>query len=133
LIRRPASVLLFVLGGLMLTCEGLSAFFDIEPGLRDSLFLIGIYSALATPLLLLGTWISPGERWRELGLTMLIALGCAAVCVVTVLVVFTDPAMKGIMPPDLPPVGVAAAVGIANSLILGVAGWLLYRQGPSTD
>jgi drug/metabolite transporter (DMT)-like permease len=132
-IRRPASVLLFVLGGLMLMTEGLWAFFDIDPGFKDNLFMIGILSALAAPLLLAGTWISPGERWRELGLTMLMAIAFAAVCVFSVIVVFTDPAAKDMIPADMPPIGFVPAIGIANALILGGVGWLLYRRGRALD
>ena len=131
MIRRPASVFFFVLGGWMLMAEGVGAFFDVDPGFTDSLFMIGLFSVLAAPLLLIGAWISPAERWRELGLTMLIALGGAAICALGVVVVFTDPAARDIMP--MPPVGFAPAIGIANALILGGVGWLLYRRGPALD
>jgi cation transport ATPase len=126
MMRRVLSILLFVFGGWMLMSEAITAFFDAEPGLADSAFLVAIFAVIAGLPLLLGAWASPGERWRELGLTILIATGTALICGICTVVVLSDPGMKQFLPP-MPKINFAPAVGAVNLFALAVLGWLLYR------
>lgn len=127
MIRRVVSVLLFVFGGWMLASELAVAFFNMEPGLRDSAILIGIFVPVAGIPLLCGVWASPGDRWRELGLTLLIAAGVMLFCAITMLAFFLDPGFKPYMPP-MPKIEFAPIIGIVNLLVIAALGWLLYRR-----
>ena len=128
--RRFFSVVLFVLGGWMLLGEMMMAFIDIEPGFGDTVYMIGFLALFAGVPLLLGAAVSPGQRWRELGLTMLICVAFVLFTAISAAFVFLDPAMARYMPMDqfsqLKP---NLAVGIANLLVVAVAGWWLYRRG----
>jgi len=126
MIRRVLSILLFVFGGWMLMSEAIAAFIDAGPGHADSAMLITIFAVIAGLPLLLGAWASPGSRWRELGLTILIATGTALVCGISTVVVLSDPGMKQFLPP-IPRINFAPVVGAVNLFALAVLGWLLYR------
>jgi len=126
MIRRVLSILLFVFGGWMLVTEVITAFLDMEPGLGDSAMFIAIFVLIAGLPLLLAAWVSPGSRWRELGLTILIATGTALVCGISTVVVLSDPGMKQFLPP-MPKINLAPAVGAVNLFALAGLGWLLYR------
>jgi hypothetical protein len=125
--RRAVSTILFVLGGWMLSGEVLVAFFDVEAGLSDNAMMIALLMIFAAVPLLLGAWASPGQRWRELGLTILIAAAIALFCGLTALVMFMDPAFARYMPP-LPEIRVAPVVGAVNLLVISAVGWLLYQR-----
>lgn len=125
--RRAVSVLLFAFGGWMLTGQLASAFFDVEPGAADNAMLIGVFGLIAGVPLLLGAWASPGRRWRELGLTILIAAGIAMFCGVMVLMLFMDPAFMRYMPPP-PDIELAPAWGVVNLLVIALVGGLLYQD-----
>lgn len=126
--RRALSTLLFVAGGWIAATELVAAFLDAEPGsLTDNFAIIGIFGAIAAVLLLLGTWASPGRRWRELGLTMLIATGVSALCGLSFVMIFNDPTIRPFLPPT-PHIDTAPAVGILNLLAVGMLGWWLYRR-----
>lgn len=126
--RRGVSIVLFVLGGWMLMTELLTAFIDVEPGLADNAGVIGLFGVLAGAPLLLGAWASPGERWRELGLTMLIASGIGLFCGLSVVVVLNDPGFKPFRPP-LPDITLSPWLGGVNLLVFVAVAWLLYRRG----
>lgn len=128
MIRRVLSVLLFAFGGWMLVSEVIVAFLDMGPGVGDSAVLVGIFVVLAGLPLLLGAWASPGRRWRELGLTMLIAIGLAIFSAISTVVVLADPGMKPFLPP-MPKIQFALVVGAANALAIAALGWLLFRRG----
>ena len=132
MIRRVLSILLFLFGGWMLISEVICAFVDIEPGIGDSALLIGTFGVIAGPPLLLGAWTSPGERWRELGLAILIATGVALVCGISTFIVLEDPGMKQFLPPT-PKINLAPFIGTANVLALAALGWLLFRCGEKVD
>jgi len=126
-IRRPISILLFVLGGWITMTELMVAFIDVEPGLADSLMMTAIFAVLAVPFLLLGAWASPGRRWRELGLTMLMAGGIGAVCGLITIIVVNDPTAAPLFPQPIPHIDLAPAFGAVNLLLVGALGWWLYR------
>ena len=73
--RRTVSVILFILGGWILAAEVMMAFIDLRFGVGAQLAMIGIYSAFALPFLLLAMWASPGNRFSDIGLTIMIAAG----------------------------------------------------------
>jgi hypothetical protein len=126
--RRLASVLLFVLGGWMLSGEILTAFIDVQPGLRDSVIFIGLFGLLAALPLLLGMWASPGRRVQELGLTVLLGAGFGLFAAVGIALMLADPKAKALLPP-MQGLGFAPVIGAANLVVLVAAGWLLYRSG----
>jgi len=77
--------------------------------------------------MLLGAWASPGLRWQELGLTMLLSVGVVLFCGVAAAAVFLDPGAKPFLPP-MPRLQLAPAFGTANLLVVAAAGWSLYRH-----
>lgn len=126
--RRFISTLLFVFGGWMLMAELMLAFFDMKPvGTDIIVFVIGLFAVLAGLPLLLGAWASPGARWRELGLTILIAVGITLFTGLSAVAVFLDPFMMRYMPP-MPDMEFAPIVGLLNLLAISAIGWLLYRR-----
>lgn len=128
-VRRFFSILFFVLGGWMLMGQMLAAFLDIEPGPIDNFVMVAIFAILVLPLLLIGFWVSPGERRRELGLTILISVGFALFTGLSFLLVLVDPTMSAAMPP-MPEINYAPIVGAVNLLVLIGAGLWLYRRKP---
>jgi hypothetical protein len=127
MIRRPLSIILFVLGGWMVMTEVILAFIDVDPGFSDNLMMIAVCAVLVLPLLLLGAWASPGRRWRELGLTVLVSAGVAAVCGLMTFIVINDPTAIQLFPQPMPHIAFAPAVGTVNLLLIGAIGWLLHR------
>lgn len=124
--RRILSILLFVLGGWILASELFAAFIDVEPGVGDNLFLIALFGIIAAVPLLLGAWASPGERWSELGLTILISAGFGVVGGVSALAILLDPESKPYLPP-MPKMDFAVGIGAANLVVITAIGWALYR------
>jgi hypothetical protein len=130
-VRRFAAVILFVLGGWMITTEVLMAWIDVGQTLAVQIGLIAICLALAAPFLLLGLWASPGDRPVELGLTIMIAAGIGAAMTLIIFVLLSDPAVISMMPSDrpVPHFRVAVLVGLVNQVVVAGGGWLLYRFG----
>lgn len=126
MIRRVVSTLLFVVGAWMLTTELVGAFLDVLPGIIDNAGVIGIFALFAGIPLVLGVWASPGRRWEELGLTILISTGIALFCCVSMAALLMDPGFRQFMPP-IPRIELAPAIGVINLLAVGALGWLLYR------
>ena len=136
--RRFFSILFFVLGSWMLLGQLMVAFMDAGQGVGLNFTMIGFMLLFALPFLLIGAWISPGRRWRELGLTILITAGIASFSGLAVLLMMLDPKFMRLMPP-MPEIGLSPVTGLVNlALVLGV-GVLLYRRGggearcPSSD
>ena len=130
--RRVASSILLVIGGWWLSSQMLAAFVDVQAGLSDNLLLVGLVAGMAAVPLLLGTWASPGNRRRELGLTILIATGATLFMLLALAAMLMDRAFMRYMPP-MPEIAFAPAVGAANLLVLGAAGWWLYRGSAAPD
>ena len=76
--RRVSSVILFVLGGFCVGMQVMIGFLNVPPNYPRAVPPILYFSAIAALFLVPATLVSPGRRWRELGMTMLIG---AAVCV----------------------------------------------------
>ena len=126
--RRALSLILFILGGWVLASEILTAFLDVQPGLRDSIIFIGVFGALAAVPLLLGAWATPGRRWKELGLTILLGAGFGLIAVATIAAVMVDPGAKPLLP-SMRGLTLAPVIGIANALVVVALGIALYRIG----
>src|SRR5262245_53759441 len=98
--RRAASIILFVLGGWMLSSEVLMAGIDFAPGTGDGgvqIAALAILVLFALPFFAVATWASPGNRWAELGLTLMITAGVGAAMALVVLMVLKDPSLKQFM------------------------------------
>jgi hypothetical protein len=126
--RRAASIILFILGGWVLASEILTAFMDVQPGVRDSVIFIGVFGALAAVPLLLGAWATPGRSWRELGLTILLGAAFGTIAVATIATIMVDPGAKPLLP-SMRGLKFAPAIGIANLLFVCAVGVALYRTG----
>lgn len=127
--QRGCSTILFVLGGWMLMSGLIVAFIDVQPGLTDNFVALGVMAIIALVPLLLATVVSPGLRWRELGLTMLITVAVAAAMGVSFAAILLDPAMMRYMPP-LPKADFNFPLGLSVLLVVAISGWALYRSAP---
>ena len=130
--RRVFSVLFFVLGGWLLMVEPVIAFLDLGPEARSAqpwVFLITLGMA-AVPLAI-ATVLSPGERWRELGLTILLSAGAALFAGISSAAVFLDPGSGPLIEeavPNMPDFAFTPVTGILNLVVIAAIGWLLYRR-----
>ena len=124
--RRFVATLLLVIGCWWLASEMAVAFLDLQPGLADNLLMVGVVAAFAAVALGLGAWASPGNRRRELGLTMLIATGVTLFMIASVAATVMDRAFMRYMP-AMPEIHFAPAFGVVNLLVIGAVGWWLYR------
>lgn len=128
--RRAISAIFFVIGGWLLTGEPVVAFMDMGPDLRSAAPILWlIFFVMAAVPLGIAVATSPGERWRELGLTILIACGAGVFAGISALAMFTDPGFKQFLPllPPMPKIGIAPVVGTINLAVVAGLGWLLYR------
>jgi hypothetical protein len=128
--RRVLSVILFVLGGWLLSSEVMMAWItppDID--LTARVMMLGFMALIAAPLLALGTWASPGNRLAELGLTLMIVAGIGAVIALVLFVTLSDPGFSKLMPPGqkMPDLHPEPIGGVLNLLLVGGGGFLLRR------
>jgi hypothetical protein len=133
-VRRLSSVLFFVLGGWIFMVEPLAAFFNFVPGHSLAVpFMMAFCLVLAAIPLGIATALSPGQRWRELGLTILLSTGAAALGGGSAIVMFNDPAFEAVAPP-MPELGFAPLIGTLNLIAVIAVGVLLYRRaGQAVD
>ena len=103
----------------MLFGELFAAFFDVEPGLLDSAIVVGIFIPIAGAPLLAATLLTPGDRWRELGLTILLAAGIG---------IFAAAFVAARLMPPLRELRFDAVFGFANLLVVSALGLWLYRR-----
>lgn len=128
--RRVAAAILFVLGGWILCAEILMAWVDIGQTAAVQLGIIAFFCAIAAVPLLIGTWATPGNRWAELGLTILIAAAVGAAVTLTMFVLLSDPKFVSLMPSDrpVPHFKVAIISGLLNLAVVAATGGLLYQH-----
>lgn len=74
-----------------------------------------------------GAWISPGRRWRELGLTILITVGIVAFSGLSMVLMMFDAKLVRLMPP-MPEIGLRPATGLINLALATSIGFWLYRD-----
>jgi hypothetical protein len=129
--RRTLSVILFVLGGWLLAAGATMAWMDFDHSDGMGWVMVAVMSALAAPFLLLGLWASPGNRFADLGLTMMIVAGIGASMALVMVVLLSDPAFKQLLPPDkaMPDLHFAPLLGTLNLLFVAGAGYALWRFG----
>lgn len=129
MIRRVVGNILFVLGGWMLTSGLVAGWIDFGVGAAGPWFALAMMTAFAAPFLGLGTWVSPGDRRAELGLTLMICASVGGGVILTWAVMFADPAFRQLMPPGQTPpdVRLAPVSGLAGLLIVGGGGYGLRR------
>ncbi|MFL6726351.1 MAG: hypothetical protein ACJ8FS_07550 [Sphingomicrobium sp.] len=129
--RRALSVILLILGGWLLASEVLMAWINVGQPPATELGIIGIMLAFSAPFLLLGMWASPGNRFADLGVTMISAAGVGAAVAAITFIMLSDPGFTNLLPSDrpVPYFRVATVSGVLNLLIIGGGGWLLYRFG----
>jgi hypothetical protein len=135
LIRRVASVALFVLGACMLMSETFLAWIDLGQGWTVELAAMGIMGMISVPFLLMGLWISPGNRIAELGTTLISAAIVGGVTALMLFIILRDPALPQLMPPDrpMPDFTPSPLVGVINLAAVGGIGWALFRIGKKRE
>lgn len=126
--RRGCSIALFVAGGWILSSVAIVGLMP-EDETVPRWAVVAIFAAFAAPFLLAGTLTSPGRRWAELGLTLMITAGIALVMIVTMAAIFLDPAMKRFMPETLYDFDFSSPAMIVSILLIGGGGYLLWRTG----
>lgn len=87
--RRALCILMFLIGGLMVGVQVMVAFFA---GTFGDLGSLAYFTAIAVPFLALGAWLSPGDRPRELAITLLAG---ATICVASFSLVLFVPDETG--------------------------------------
>jgi hypothetical protein len=128
-VRRTASVILLIIAGWLLVSGLTVAWFDVGQGPAVSLGMMGIMAVAGLPFLALGIGVSPGNRFAELGVTLMVIAGIGAVLGLIVMVTLSDPGFKQLMPPgqELPQFHFAPLVGLVSALVPAAAGYGLWR------
>lgn len=126
--RRGCSIILLVLGGWFLSTIGIIGMFQDDEGVSPWMF-VAVLAAFATPFLLVGAWISPGRRFAELGLTLIISAGVALFMVLAMIAVSLDEAFQRMMPEPLPPFDFTSPAMIVSLLMIGGSGYAMWRLG----
>ena len=126
--RRGCSAVLFFVGGWLMATVAIVGIMPDEVGISPWI-MTGFMAALAMPFLLVATWVSPGKRLAELGLTLMIAAGCAAFMVLAMAAMFLDPAMKRYMPKTMPAMDFTSLPLVVALLAMGGGGFALWRMG----
>jgi hypothetical protein len=129
--RRVLSIILFVIGGWILSSEAMIAWVDMDVGLGPLLFALAFFLPFAAIPLALGTWASPGNRLAELGMTLMVAAGVSLFEALTMFLALRDPAVAKMMPPEqpLPDFTVNPVTGAVNLLLIAGSGYLMWRKG----
>ena len=99
--RRGCSVILFILGGWILSAVGVLGLAPEDEQVSPWAIVAFVF-VFAAPFLLIATWVSPGKRLAELGLTMMIAAGVAAFIVLTMAIISFDKSVRRFMPEPMP-------------------------------
>ena len=126
--KRGCSIALFVAGGWILSSVAIVGLMP-EDETVSRWAMVAIFATFAAPFLLAGAVASPGKRWAELGLTLMITAGFALVMIVTMAAIFLDPAMKRFMPETLYDFDFTSPAMIVSVLLIGGGGYLLWRTG----
>ena len=117
---------MFVIGGWLLSTVAIVGMIQPDEDLARWA-AVAFFAGFAAPFLIAATWISPGKRFAELGLTMMITAGVALFTVITMAAVLLDPAMKRFMPPEAYQFDFTSPAMIVSILVIGGGGFLLWR------
>jgi hypothetical protein len=128
-VKRGCSTTLFVVGGWLLSAVGTVGLIPLEDDGVTSWALIATFAVIAAPILLLATWLSPGRRLAELGLTLMITAGAAAFAVAALAAIVFDPAMQRVMPELMPSMDFTKPEWIVIILLMAGGGFALWRWG----
>ena len=121
--RRWGSVILFLIGGFCVGMQVMIGFLLVPPDHPRALPPLLYFTGIAALFLVPAVCLSPGRRWRELGLTMLIG---AAVCVGSFAITIAAPEDEGGVGGLGPLDGyVDWTQGWANLAVIAIAGLLL--------
>lgn len=126
--RRGCSATLLVLGGWLLTSIAIVGLTPSDQGVSPWM-IVGLFAAIAAPFLLIGTLMSPGRRWSELGMTLMISAGVSAFIIVTLAAVSSDEAIQRLIPEPMPKFDFTAPATVVAILLMGGGGYLLWRLG----
>jgi len=126
--RRGCSVILFILGGWILASVGVVGLIPADEQISPWA-MVAVFGAVASPFLLLGTWMSPGRRLAELGLTLMIAAGVATIVMITMVAVSLDPAIQRLTKAPMPAFDFTSPAAIGSLLMVGGLGFVLRRRG----
>ena len=127
--KRGCSTTLFVIGGWLLSTVGVMGLMPLEEDGISSWTMIAFIAVLVAPILLIATWISPGRRLAELGLTLMITAAVAAGMVLAMAAIGLDPAMERVMPGLWPEMDFTDPAMFVSILLMGGGGYLLWRAG----
>jgi cation transport ATPase len=130
--RRGCSVILFVAGAWILASVGIVGLIPADEQISPWA-MVGIFAGVAAPFLLIGTWMSPGRRMAELGLTLMISAGVALMVVITMAAVSLEPAFQRLMPEPMPKFDFTSPAMVVSLLLIGGGGYLLRRLGTKVD
>lgn len=136
-LRRLSSVILFVIGGFCVGMQVMIAFVrtpeESEALVSPLIFFTGFAALFLAP----ATWISPGHRWRKLGLTLFLGATIVAASTASLILVPDETGFK----PDIAPLrqyldpvqgfanlGAVIAAGIALSWFGGGGTPLVTRD-----
>ena len=127
--RRLFSILFLILGGWMLVTEAFIAGLALENDGGAKLAIIATFAVLALVFLLIAAWLSPGRRWREVGLTMLICAGLTAVSALSMAAMMRDRAeLEKVLNRPFPDLAFDPLLGLANLLLIAGLGYALWRR-----
>ena len=129
--RRTLSVILFILGGWLLTSEVMVSWINVGEPSGTAFAMVGIMLVLSAPLLALGTWASPGNRLADLGITMVICAGIGGGCALSAFMMLSDPKFLMLLPLESPArdLHLAAIPGGVNLIVIAAVGWFLWSTG----
>ena len=127
--RRFFSILLLILGGWMLVTEAFIAGLALDSDGDAKLAIVATFTLLALVFLLIGAWVSPGRRWREVGLTLLICAGLATLTALSIVAMNRDRAdLEKALGRPFPDLAFDPLLGIANLLLIAGLGYWLWRR-----
>jgi cation transport ATPase len=124
--RRGCSVVLLVLGAWILASVGVIGLMPADEQLSPWV-MAAVFAGVAAPFLLIGAWVSPGNRLSELGLTLMISAGVALLMVITLGAISHDEAFQRFIPEPMPKFDFTSPAMIVSLLVIGGAGYFLWR------
>ena len=129
--RRTLSVILFIFGAWVLASEIMIMFIDVGQPPATALAMVGILLAASAPFLLAGSWASPGNRFSDLGITIVIAAGVGGGCALAMFLMLNDPNFLLLLPLESPARNMRFVLfpGVVNLIVIATVGWLLWNTG----